>query len=178
MDRKTTAELASAAAAGNTDAFAKLYERVYRQMYYYALANLGNPEDAADAVQDAALTAFGSISSLHNPVAFDSWLFKILVNIVKQRQKEYAIDREHILNADPSAIITEGGFGKLEILSELAELSPDERQCLTLYGVAGYSSGEIAEIMGMKSSTVRSHIARGRARLRKGMKLSKKEVKK
>ena len=176
MDKKLNAELASAASEGDTGAFARLYERVHKQMYYYALANLGSAEDAADAVQDAALTAFGSIQNLRDPGAFDSWLFKILVNIVKQRQKEYAIDREHIQNADPSAIITEGGFGRLEILSELAELSHDERQCLTLYGVAGYSSGEIAKITGMKSSTVRSHIARGRAKLRKGMKRNKKEV--
>lgn len=176
MNKKTIAELASAAADGDTDAFARLYEGVHRQMYYFALANLGNTEDAADAVQDAALTAFGSISSLRDPGAFSSWLFKILVNIVKQRQKEYAVNREYILDSDPSAVIVEGGFGKAELLAELAELSPEERQCITLYGVAGYSSKEIASIMGIKSSTVRSHITRGRAKLRKGVKRNKKEV--
>jgi RNA polymerase sigma-70 factor (ECF subfamily) len=170
LDKKTRAKLAAAAADGDTSAFAKLYEQVYRQLYYYALSNLQSPDDAADAVQDAALQAFAGISSLREPSAFDSWIFRILMNIVKQKQKNYAITREHSLDADPSAVIGESPFGSVEMLSALNELSPEERQCLTLYGAAGYSSKEIVELTGMKASTVRSHVSRGRAKLRKALK--------
>ena len=53
MDKKGRKKLAELAVNGDTDAFSKLYGEIYKELYYYALANLQNAEDAADAVQDA-----------------------------------------------------------------------------------------------------------------------------
>ena len=55
MDKKGRKKLAELAVNGDTDAFSKLYGEIYKELYYYALANLQNAEDAADAVQDAVL---------------------------------------------------------------------------------------------------------------------------
>ena len=167
------AELAAAAKAGDTAAFAKLYEQINKKLYYWALANLGSADDAADTVQDAALKAYSSISELRSPKAFESWIFRILVNIVRAKQKDHAAERENRSAADPAEVTAEPPFGKLELIQGLAKLSAEERQCLTLYGVAGYNSAEIAAITGLKASTVRSHISRGRAKLRKELKGSK-----
>ena len=92
MDKKGRKKLAELAVNGDTDAFSKLYGEIYKELYYYALANLQNAEDAADAVQDAVLDGYMSISSLRKSEAFDSWMFKILVAKIKQKQKEYAQD--------------------------------------------------------------------------------------
>ena len=51
MDKKGRKKLAELAVNGDTDAFSKLYGEIYKELYYYALANLQNAEDAADAAE-------------------------------------------------------------------------------------------------------------------------------
>nr|MCR5388430.1 RNA polymerase subunit sigma-70 [Lachnospiraceae bacterium] len=57
-------ELIKAAKSGDRDAFGKLYETVYVDMYKYALYMLRNPEDAEDAVADAVTDAYLEIKNL------------------------------------------------------------------------------------------------------------------
>ena len=152
MDKKGRKKLAELAVNGDTDAFSKLYGEIYKELYYYALANLQNAEDAADAVQDAVLDGYMSISSLRKSEAFDSWMFKILVAKIKQKQKEYAQRRSN-----------------LDYINESDAIIKDESGC-----IAGYKGREIMEITGIKDTTVRSHISRGKAKIRS--KLFGKEV--
>ena len=165
--------LAAAASKGDTKAFSLLYEEIYKKLYYCALANLRNSEDAADAVSDAVLDAFMHIGELKRASAFESWVFTILHGKIVKKQREYARAQELSRDADPETSPTrEGGFTRCEILEELSELSEDQRICITLSSIAGYRSSEIAAITGMKPSTVRSHISRARGILKK----NKKEV--
>lgn len=176
MDKKERKKLAELAVNGDTNAFSKLYGEIYKELYYYALANLQNAEDAADAVQDAVLDGYMSISSLRNSEAFDSWMFKILVAKIKQKQKEYAQRRSNLdyINESDAIIKDESGFERCEILEEFADLSEAERLCISLHCIAGYKGREIMEITGIKDTTVRSHISRGKAKIRS--KLFGKEV--
>lgn len=185
MDKKGRKKLAELAVNGDTDAFSKLYGEIYKELYYYALANLQNAEDAADAVQDAVLDGYMSISSLRKSEAFDSWMFKILVAKIKQKQKEYAQRRSNLdyaqrrsnldyINESDAIIKDENGFERCEILEEFADLSEAERLCISLHCIAGYKGREIMEITGIKDTTVRSHISRGKAKIRS--KLFGKEV--
>ena len=176
VDKKGRKKLAELAVNGDTDAFSKLYGEIYKELYYYALANLQNAEDAADAVQDAVLDGYMSISSLRKSEAFDSWMFKILVAKIKQKQKEYAQRRSNLdyINESDAIIKDENGFERCEILEEFADLSEAERLCISLHCIAGYKGREIMEITGIKDTTVRSHISRGKAKIRS--KLFGKEV--
>lgn len=176
MDKKGRKKLAELAVNGDTDAFSKLYGEIYKELYYYALANLQNAEDAADAVQDAVLDGYMSISSLRKSEAFDSWMFKILVAKIKPKQKEYAQRRSNLdyINESDAIIKDENGFERCEILEEFADLSEAERLCISLHCIAGYKGREIMEITGIKDTTVRSHISRGKAKIRS--KLFGKEV--
>ena len=88
MDKREKKRLVEKAVQGDTESFSKLYGEIYKELYYYALANLQNSEDAADAVQDAVLDGFIGLSSLKKSEAFESWMFKILVAKIKQKQKE------------------------------------------------------------------------------------------
>ncbi|TLW90248.1 RNA polymerase sigma factor [Ruminococcus sp. KGMB03662] len=173
LDKKGRKKLAELAVNGDTDAFSKLYGEIYKELYYYALANLQNAEDAADAVQDAVLDGYMSISSLRKSEAFDSWMFKILVAKIKQKQKEYAQRRSNLdyINESDAIIKDENGFERCEILEEFADLSEAERLCISLHCIAGYKGREIT---GIKDTTVRSHISRGKAKIRS--KLFGKEV--
>ena len=153
MDKKGRKKLAELAVNGDTDAFSKLYGEIYKELYYYALANLQNAEDAADAVQDA-----------------------VLDGKIKQKQKEYAQRRSNLdyINESDAIIKDENGFERCEILEEFADLSEAERLCISLHCIAGYKGREIMEITGIKDTTVRSHISRGKAKIRS--KLFGKEV--
>ena len=171
MDRQSRKKLIEKAVSGDTEAFSKLYEQIYKQLYYYALANLRNTEDAADAVQDAVLDGFTGISALRDWRAFDSWLFAILVAKIKKKQKENAerlACRDNALQVE-AVIKDTKEYERCEIVEEFAGLKEEERLCLTLSLIAGYRPRQISEITGINQSTVRSYISRGKKKLRKGL---------
>ena len=66
------------------EGFLKLYGEVYQDLYRFACYYLGNPQDAEDAVQDAALAAWKHFGELKREEAFRAWIFQILVNICRR----------------------------------------------------------------------------------------------
>ena len=76
------------AAKGDTEAFSRLYEMVYKDLYHIALYCLRNTHDACDAVSDTVIDAFSSIGKLKSPEAFRNWILKILYSKIKRKQKE------------------------------------------------------------------------------------------
>ena len=73
-----TAALVAQAQSGDVEAFGRLYEYVYTDLYRYAYYQLGHAEAAEDAVQETALEAFRGIRKLKNAGAFRCWIFTIL----------------------------------------------------------------------------------------------------
>ena len=86
---KDNTEDVKLAQQGSTEAFARLYSEVYKDMYHIALYSLRNSHDASDAVSDTVLDAFCSIKKLRDPSMFRNWILKILSAKVKQKQREY-----------------------------------------------------------------------------------------
>ena len=84
---------------GSTEAFARLYESVYKDMYHIALYSLRNSHDAADTVSDTVLDAFCSIKKLREPSLFRRWIMKILSAKIKQKQHEYYAAAEELEDA-------------------------------------------------------------------------------
>lgn len=166
MKNKTDAPLAKRAAKGDTKAFALLYKQVYEELYYYALANLGNEDDAADCVQDTALDAFTGIAKLKDENAFKGWIMKILITKIKLKQKEYIAYRENRNDYEEDLPCYSNSFEGVEIMDALAKLSSSERQCIALKFIGGYKGEEITKLTGIEHSTVRSHIARARQKLK------------
>lgn len=68
--------------------FMELYQTVYRDLYRLAYYYMGNPEDAEDAVQDTALSAYEHFGSLKKEASFRFWIFRILVNCCKKSLKK------------------------------------------------------------------------------------------
>ena len=154
---------------GDADAFAELYAIIYKELYYIALCNLRNTHDAADAVSDAVLDAYKSISKLKDINAFKGWMLKILTFKIKRKQKEYIEIR------NTSAQMPEGKdqkdmdnkYNEFEIIQQLDLLNENEKLCFSLNAVCGYTSDEISKMTGIKSATVRSHLSRGKEKLKK-----------
>ncbi len=168
---KTEKKLIHAAKNGDTAAFASLYANYAGQLYRFALYYMRNPDDAEDAVQDAVLQAFRSMSSLRKEDSFKSWLFKILANCCKKRLIENKnIYADENVQDDPDLCNQESPncdeAVRLTVRDAVSALPPDDRQIVLLSVVAGYSSMEIAAMLGMNAATVRSTKSRSLARLR------------
>ena len=164
-------ELVTLAKKGDADAFGKLYEIYYKEMYLYACCVTGSEDLAQDAVSDAVLSAFEQIESLKNPKAFKSWIFRILCAACKRHYTENKkkktlvyLDDENGGNNEP---ITFGGMElSLELKKALDTLSCEEREIVLLSSVHKYKSHEIARILDCPSSTVRSKLKRSLEKLR------------
>lgn len=160
------------AQAGDAGAFAELYSLVYKDLYRIALLNLNNQHDASDVVSDTVLEAYTSISKLRDEKAFKAWIIKILTVKIKNKRKEYKEinnfreDVDDLSDAEEAAVSKEIDFGSIEVMEGFKQLSEEERMVLSLSFVSGYKSEEIARMFGTNANTVRSKVARAKARLK------------
>ena len=160
------------AQAGDAGAFAELYSLVYKDLYRIALLNLNNQHDASDVVSDTVLEAYTSISKLRDEKAFKAWIIKILTVKIKNKRKEYKEinnfreDVDDLSDAEEAAVSKEIDFGSIEVMEGFKQLSEEERMVLSLSVVSGYTSEEIARMFGTNANTVRSKVARAKARLK------------
>ena len=160
------------AQAGDAGAFAELYSLVYKDLYRIALLNLNNQHDASDVVSDTVLEAYTSISKLRDEKAFKAWIIKILTVKIKNKRKEYKEinnfreDVDDLSDAEEAAVSKEIDFVSIEVMEGFKQLSEEERMVLSLSVVSGYKSEEIARMFGTNANTVRSKVARAKARLK------------
>jgi len=156
---------------GDPDAFGELVRRHRDRLWAVALRTIGDREDAADAVQNALVSAFRNAGSYRGDAAVSTWLHRIVVNacldLVRRRNVRPADplpEDEARHPADPSDAI---GSRVTSIVVEeaLATLPVEQRAALVLVDVQGYSVDEAASILGCAPGTVKSRCSRGRARL-------------
>jgi RNA polymerase sigma-70 factor (ECF subfamily) len=168
----TDRELMARHVDGDADAFGELFRRHRDRLWAVALRTLGNPEDAADALQDAMVSAFRRAASYRGEAAVTTWLHRIVVNACLDR-----VRRETVRAAEP---LPEGDHSDrlgvprddiaihqlaLDVNAALATLPYEQRASLVLVDMEGYSVDEAAAMLGVASGTIKSRCARGRARL-------------
>ncbi len=167
MDGQKMKNLIKSAKKGNADAFGELYSFYAKDLYRFALYNLKNTFDAEDAVQNAAVAAFTKIGNLKKDESFRSWFFKILYNeclkIVtsKSRVREIPSESVALLRDEQVQLPDESG-----VMALLEKLSEQEKSIVLLSVLYEYTSKEIAEILSMNPSTVRSSLSRLLKKLR------------
>ena len=171
--------------AGDPEAFGELFRRHRDRLWAVALRTTGNPEDAADALQDALVSAFRRAESFRGDAAVTTWLHRIVVNASLdrlRRRKVRAADplpddlEEHEARGAVLAGPEEGpdpgpeahvvaAERRGQVLAALEELPPDQKAALVLVDMEGYPVQEVAEMLGCAEGTVKSRCFRGRARL-------------
>ncbi|MDX3096424.1 RNA polymerase sigma factor SigM [Streptomyces sp. ME19-03-3] len=162
--------------AGDPNAFGELVRRHRDRLWALALRTLGDREEAADAVQDALVSAFRSAHTFRGQSAVTTWLHRITVNACLDRARKAASRRtatvtderqfEVLLEPQESAAApAERDELHRELLRALATLSVEQRTALILVDMQGYPVAEAAAVLGVPTGTVKSRCARGRARL-------------
>ena len=142
-----------AATKGNMHAFEQIYIDINNDLYKMALYILGNSELAKDIV---------------SADAFESWILKILTNKCKQKlnykYNKFNVfnpnikDESHMEKVESNSNI--GNAEKTDVKIALSKLNTEDRMIVSLCVVEGYKSNEVAEILSMNPSTVRSRLNR------------------
>jgi RNA polymerase sigma-70 factor (ECF subfamily) len=164
----TDAELMVAHVAGDPDAFSELVRRHRDRLWAVALRTLGDREEAADAVQEALLSAFRRAETFRGDSAVTTWLHRIVVNACLDRiRRRSARPTTPLGDFDPPERGDESAAAELrvDVQRALAALPDGQRLALILVDLQGLPVADAAQILGVAEGTVKSRCARGRAAL-------------
>jgi RNA polymerase sigma-70 factor (ECF subfamily) len=162
---------------GDPDAFGVLFQRHRDRLWAVALRTLGDPEEAADALQEAMIAAFRRASSFRGESAVTTWLHRIVVNAALDRmrrraarpttggQDDDALDALAIGSGQPLSDPSGVTDTAMDVTAALRRLVPEQQAALVLVDMLGYSIADAAAVLGVSEGTVKSRAARGRAKL-------------
>ncbi|WP_203433067.1 RNA polymerase sigma factor SigM [Jiangella asiatica] len=162
---------------GDPESFGELFTRHQDRLWAVALRTLGDPHDAADALQDAMINAFRRAGSFRSESAVTTWLHRIVVNACLDRVRHsaarpadpVAFDGTEIAGVtpvtEPASDPAEQTALRVDLEHALASLPDEQRVPLVLVDVEGFPVAEAAEMLGLPVGTVKSRCARARAKL-------------
>ena len=179
----TDADLLQAHVDGDADAFGILFRRHRDRLWAVALRTMGNPEDAADGLQDGMIAAFRRAGSFRGDAAVTTWLHRVVVNACLDRLRAAKVrraealpddlddrgDRRAVITpdrsaADPADLAVADERRRL-VLAALDDLPAEQRAALVLVDMEGYPVADVAVMLDCAVGTVKSRCSRGRARL-------------
>jgi len=180
-DERSDADLLSAHVHGDADAFGMLFARHRDRLWAVALRTMGNPEDAADGLQDGLIAAYRRAGSFRGEAAVTTWLHRVVVNACLDRIRAAKVRRTDPLPDDLDDHRDRGSLAtsvpddpadrvvsddrRRQVLAALATLPPEQRAALVLVDLEGYPVAEVAEMLDCAVGTVKSRCSRGRTRL-------------
>src|SRR5450432_493126 len=160
-------------AAGDNEAFGELFRRHRDRLWAVALRTVGDPEEAADALQDAMVSAFRRAGDFRGESAVTTWLHRIVVNACLDRLRRRAARPAVPAGSDQAleALAPQDGDHaratetRLDVDAALQTLSPEQRAALVVVDMLGFSVADAAVILDISPGTIKSRCARARARL-------------
>ena len=156
------------AAAGDQAAFTELVSAYHADMLRLAMVVSCDADLANDAVQAAWQQAWRKLRQLRDPARVRPWLLSIAANEARQalrHRTHFVVMPEQMSEDRPESAADP--IDALELGRALATLKPDERRLVALRYVSGFSSPEIAPMLGLSPEGVRSRLKRILDRLRK-----------
>jgi RNA polymerase sigma-70 factor (ECF subfamily) len=172
--------LIASAQGGDVRAFNQLVLLYQSMAYNLAYRILSDSDAAADATQDAFVSAFNAMRKFRGG-SFKAWILRIVTNAcydqlrVKQRRPTDSLDdlpveQDHVAHLrdsaeQPDEYLERQQLGQV-IQAGILSLPPDQRVIVVLSDVQGLSYQEIAEVVDLSLGTVKSRLSRARAKLR------------
>ncbi|MER3413599.1 MAG: RNA polymerase subunit sigma-24 [Armatimonadota bacterium] len=171
--------------SGRRDEFERLVLLHERRIYNVAFKLTGDEEEAAELTQETFVRAYKAWGRFRGEAGTYTWLYRILINLNKDRLAALARQRERETSltpiddpegqhelADPLADVTEvveqADFQE-QLRRAILDLPEGYRECVVLKAMEGLSYQEIAESMGITVEAVRSRLARARQHLRQAL---------
>lgn len=147
---------------GNVESYNLLVSRWEKRVFNYLLRLVGNREDAFDLSQDVFLKAYQAIGKLEDPAKFSGWLFRIAHNEAYSLLRRNRLDNAEI-TFDPSTANLGGGRMypmelSLTVERALGKLTPEQREAVLLKVFQGFKFEEMAEVLDIPVSTVKSRL--------------------
>ena len=176
MDRQSERELIRSAAAGDRAAAAQLIGHHQRSVYAYILRMAGRPDIAEDIVQEAFVRVLTNLHKFDERFRFSTWLFtiarRLYLNYAQKMKPAYDSDTVGAAGGPAPEPRLAAERAEAEAVSRdalsrgLATLSDEQREAVVLFHQQSWSIAVIAQHMGIPEGTVKSHLHRGRRRLR------------
>lgn len=153
-------DLIQDARRGSVEAYNLLISRWEKRVFNYILRLVGHREDAADLTQDVFLKAYQHLSKLEDVARFAPWLYRIAHNeaysLLRKNRPEGELTHEP-RSSDPGAKLFPIELS-MAVESALNRLNPDQRETVVLKVYQGFKFEEMAEILGIPLSTVKSRL--------------------
>lgn len=161
-------ELIAAHLTGDPDAFSELVRRHRDRLWAVAMRTLSDREEAADALQDALVSAFRNAGSYRGDAAVTTWLHRVVVNACLDRmRRRKARPAEALGEREVPERIDEHRRteARIDVHAALARLPEPQREAIVLVDLQDYSVSEAAGILGVAEGTIKSRCSRGRTAL-------------
>jgi RNA polymerase sigma-70 factor (ECF subfamily) len=168
-----TPELVRAAQKGDPAAMEDLISGSYRAVYTLALRLMRNPDDAAEATQEAYIRMVRGLKRFREVGAFPTWMFKIVSNVCmtemrKRSRRDIPIEIEAMQDPSP-ANAEDDAVGRVfwaELEGSVRQLPEVYRSVVVLRDIYGMSGEETGDILGISPGAVKVRLHRARKRLR------------
>lgn len=162
-------ELIQRAVSGDPDAFATLYDTYIEQIYRFIYFRVGDELTAEDLTSQVFIKAWDNLSSYQmRGLPFSAWLFRIARNSVIDYYRTFrettSLEFEAVAKPDPEGDVDERIERQLqaeEVRLALQKLTEDQRQVLTLRFIEGFSTEEVAQVLGKRPGAIRALQMRG-----------------
>lgn len=156
--------LVKKAKKGDGEAFVTLVKQYEDVLFKIASRILNNEQDAADAMQDAILSAYERLHTLTNDAYFNTWICKILINQCNSILNK----RKHFSTIDIDVLPEQrhDDFQHLELEDALNSLNKDYKTAFILYYIVGLNTKEIGAFLKEPEGTIKSRLSRGKMLLR------------
>ena len=174
---RVSEELVERCKQGDERAWSQLVEATYRDVYTLCLRILTDPNDAAEATQDAYLKAWRGLSSFRGDAMFETWLYRVASNSAlskhrsrRRRQSHESGMQDDVLTELPASGSVEATAGaRIEVQAleaALARLPEQHRMVIVLRDVYGLSIEEVAAQLGISETAAKVRVHRARKRLK------------
>ena len=172
------AELVVQFKAGEEGAFDTLVRRYMKDAYLFSLRLTGNPEEAEEISQEGFVSAYRGLRRFRGESSFRSWLFRILINLNRDRLRSRKRYEARIVRAQAQADRPNQEIGVEKQASELSDVVrtkvdalPDrQREVLLLHLYEDLNYREIATTLGITYESVKVNLSLARKRLKEDLK--------
>jgi len=143
----------------------ELYAASYRRLVVQIFAICGNLPEAEDVVQEAFVVAVRRQRELADVINPEAWLRGVALNRLRSRWRHLAVVRRYQAAVPGPQTPPEVTADHVALMAALSRLDPGQREVVVLHHLADLELTEIAEQVGIPVGTVKSRLARARARL-------------